>query len=174
MDLDTLNKEFVDASGFKACEVPEFKLMSNKKPVSPEEISRRKNEDAVYILKRLVSNYPAWTINKIYGYSWRLGSTLKWDHYMTKDENGEYNGIRWDRIHGKHRKVLKYKLKKNNEIIDKQYNTWNKYAGRKDVAYMYTYWYYLDNEVLDQSCILERICDHFDPDYYYVYAKIDK
>ena len=93
---------------------------------------------------------------------------------MTKDENGKYNGIRWDRIHGKHRKVLKYKLKKNNEIIDKQYNTWNKYAGRKDVAYMCPYWYYIDNEVLDQSCILETVCNHFDPDYFYVYAKIDK
>ena len=29
MDLDTLNKEFVDASGFKACEVPKFRLMSD-------------------------------------------------------------------------------------------------------------------------------------------------
>ena len=84
MDLDTLNKEFVDASGFTACEVPEFKLMSDKKPISPEEIADRKNKDAVYTLKRLLSNYPAWTINHIYRYSWRLGSTLKWNHYLTK------------------------------------------------------------------------------------------
>ena len=171
MDLDTLNKEF--ASRYKN-PAPEFELMSDKKPVSLEEIAKRKAKDAVKVLKPLLSNYPAWAMNEKYGYCWRPGSDLKWDHYMTKDENGEYNGIRWDRIHGKHRKVLKYKLKKNNKKIDKQYNAWNKYVGRKDVAYMYTYWYYLRNEVLKQPYILEIVDDHFDLDYSYVYAKIDK
>lgn len=173
MDLDTVNKEFVIANGFKACELPKFKSMSDKKPISPEEIAKHKNKNAVKRLQFLLSNYPAWSINHIYGYCWRLGSTLRWNHYLTKDKNGEYNGIRWDRIHGKHRKVLKYKLRESNKKIEKLYNAWNKYAGRKDVAYMYTNWYYFKDELLNKSWFLEVVCDYFDPTYCYVYAKVD-
>ena len=153
MDLDTLNKIF--ASRYKN-PAPEFELISDKKPVSPEEIAKRKNIDAVYTLKRLVSNYPAWSINYFYGYCWRPVCDTLWERYLTKDENGEYNGIRWDRIHGKHRKKLKFELKNCNKEIDKQYKVWDKYAGRQDVAYIYIYIYILNITILKVNYIINH------------------
>lgn len=174
MDLQDFNKKFIkefvesygrDTSGWG------FKPMSNEKPMNLEEVAKRKNEDAVLTLENLLVRYPAWSTRSHWSiYDWR--SHLRREHYLTKDKNGDYNGIRWDRIHGKHRKLLKYKIKKNNEEIDRKYSVWDKYAGRQDVAYMRIKTYYLKDEVFSQPWFLEVVCDYFDPTYDYVYIKI--
>lgn len=45
------------------------------------------------------------------------------------------SGIRWDKIHGWKRKILKFELKKQHRRIKTQYDMWNKYCG-KDVFYV--------------------------------------
>ena len=174
MDLETFNstfrKEFVESWG-KDIRSWGFKPMSDKKLSNPEEIAKRKHEDAVQTLENLLVRYPAWSTRSHWSvYDWR--SHLRREHYLTKDEHGDYNGIRWDRIHGKHRKLLKYKLKKHSPEIDKQYNVWDKYAGREDVAYIYIKYYHLKDELYNQPWFLEKVYDYFEPTCCYVFVKI--
>lgn len=177
MNLQDFNREFVkdfvEAYG-KDTRSWGFKPMSDEKPVNPEEIAKRKNQYAVEHFENLLAAFPSWWTRSTRAYFYDNGTHLRWKHYLTKDEKGEYNGIRWDRIHGKHRKKLKFELKNCNKEIDKQYKVWDKYAGRQDVAYIYIKYYNLKDEVYNQPWFLETVDDYFEPTYRYVFIKIDE
>lgn len=87
------------------------------------------------------------------------------------------NVIRWDRIHGRRKKVLKYILKRNLRAVRKQYDMFNKYCGRKDVIYVDcrcggANWRAYGNEIKAQPGYLEHCFDSFDSTYCDVYFKI--
>lgn len=102
------------------------------------------------------------------------------DWHMIRDKNNHPIGIRWDRTHGKKRKMFKYAFRKAKERVIKQDEMFNKYCGRDDVLYIHARlgagnwrYYDCDNIIKSQPWYLEHIYDSFDPTYCDIYAKID-
>lgn len=105
------------------------------------------------------------------------------EKYLIKrvDEKGREQtvGFRWDRLHGKRRKNLKYSLKNKKRRVLEQVDTFNKYVGRKDVLYIHArigggnWLYYGGTEIERQPWFLEKVDDCWDSTYCDIYAKID-
>ena len=97
-----------------------YRLMSEEEKVSDETIAKEKKLCEVYVLKDLCSAYPNWSLNPIYHYLNNHTHYL-YDKYCIKEytEEGRHNyvGIKWNRIHGKKRKILKYAIKKQKQAI---------------------------------------------------------
>lgn len=98
------------------------------------------------------------------------------DKYMTKDEHGT-NGIKWDKVHGKKRKMFKWELRKAKRRVKEQMETFNKYCGQ-DVLYIHARiggnnWKYYDGEKLrGEPWFLEKVDDAFDNTYCDIYARL--
>lgn len=86
--------------------------------------------------------------------------------------------LKWDKIHGKHRKNVKFNLKKELKAAKKQYDAWNKYVGRKDVLYIHARiggddWIYYEGYKLEKEpWFLEKVDDCFDNSYCDIYARV--
>lgn len=94
-------------------------------------------------------------------------------------ENRRTVGIRWDRLHGKKRKAVKYVIKKRKNRVLAQAKAWNRYAGRNDVLYIHARigagnWdYYGGDELSKQPWFLEKVDDAYDDTYCDIYARIN-
>lgn len=87
-------------------------------------------------------------------------------------------GIRWDRIHGKKRKVFKYMLKDAKRKVERNLSVFNKYAGREDVLYIHARigggnWATYKNEILGKPWFLEKVDDADDSTYCVIYARVN-
>lgn len=85
--------------------------------------------------------------------------------------------IRWDKVHGKKRKVFKYFIKTSKREVEKTYSVFNKYCGRKDILYIHARigggnWPSYRAEVETQPWFIEKVDDPFDSTYCDIYAKI--
>lgn len=89
----------------------------------------------------------------------------------------EVVGYRWDKIHGKKRKWIKFEIKKIKARVRKQYEMWNKYVG-KDVLYVHSrcgghnWGYYGASKLLTHPDFLDRCDDYWDGTYCDIYFKI--
>ena len=158
-DLSQIAKE----NNIKVPRLRGYRLMKNEKPISTEEIKEMMQECEIDICKGLCYARPC---------EYYLITTVK--------ENGdkEFTGIRWDRIHGKKRKVLKFEIKKRKKRIQKQFEILNKYAGQDRILYIhsrigsYNWDYYGGNELSKMPWFLEKVDDWFDRTYCDIYASI--
>lgn len=89
------------------------------------------------------------------------------------------NKVLWDKIHGKFRNKLKLAIKHKKKAIEKQYKTFNKYVGRKDVLLIHARvgsnnWEYFDcdKKVASKSWFIEKVDDSYDPTYCDIYVII--
>lgn len=93
--------------------------------------------------------------------------------------DGIYNpiAVRWNAVHGKKRKLFKYKLKMARRRVFQNFLTFNRYCGRNDVLYIHARigggnWPYYRKEVENQPWFIEKVDDPFDSTYCDIYAKI--
>ena len=176
-DLEQIAKE-------NNIEVPRlrgYRLMKDEKPVSSEELKEIMKDCEVEVCKDLCCAKPFWSPEPFY-FSWCSETDYICAYYLvvSKDESGykKYTDIRWDRIHGWKRRVLKFKIKKQKRRIKEQFDMWNKYVGREDVLYIHARiggdnWdYYGGNELRKQPWFLDKVDDHFDRTYCDIYALI--
>lgn len=159
-----------------------YRLMKDEEFVSSEEIKKLMNDCEVEVCKDLCHAYPFWNANSNCS---RYNSWTDYvcSYYLIKgvdDEHGyeRYTGIRWDRIHGRKRKILKFEIKKQKRRIQKQFNMWNKYVGKENILYIHSriggrnWEYYGGNELAKQPWFLDKIDDYFDNTYCDIYALI--
>ena len=158
-----------------------YRLMKNEQPISKEEIAEALKDCEVDTVRDLCQAEPFWN-----PYSWCHVLSNKTrqqeDYYLTKAKNERgykhYVSVRWDRIHGKKRKILKLKLKHKRRRILEQYNMWNKYVGMDDVLYIHARigganWdYFNGNKLREKPWFLDKVDDSFDRTYCDIYAKI--
>lgn len=180
MNIEELD-EIAKDNGIEIPRIRGYRLMENEKPVSKEEIKEIQNESAILVAKGLCEAVPFWRANPKY-HEYSSWTNILEDYYLIKDKDGKYTkctGIRWDRIHGWKRKVLKFEIKKQKKKIQKQYDLWNKYAGVENVLYIHSRmggwnWKEYDkkNDILNQPWFLDRVDDYFDSTYCDFYAKI--
>lgn len=176
--IDNLDRIATD-NGIKVPRLRGYRLMAEEEPVNLKEVVN-KDDIAIKCVKDLCESHPFWNPNP-YCYEFSYITDLCKKYYLVnrKDENGyhEYVGVRWDRIHGKRRKVLKTYI--HNEIKRKtaQWAIWNKYTGRDDVLYIHARigggnWSYYHQDVDTQPWFIEKVDDSFDSTYCDIYARI--
>ena len=141
------------------------------KPIDIDEEMKGLNR---YIVEDLVTSIPAWSINSsIREWNSKTGKKMR-KFYDDKNER-----IKWENIHGKHRKNLKYVLKIKRLEVKEQFDLFNKYLGREDILYIHARlgsrnWsgiHYWDYE--KEPWYIDGIDDCFDDSYCDIYAKID-
>lgn len=164
-----------------------YRLMKDEAVVTQAEIDELKMINAIYITELLIDSDPFWCASDDYAdigiricAYYRHGKGYFLIPNKDKNDMGEYSGIRWDRIHGWKRRILKFKIKQDNRKIQKQFDTWNKYAGREDVLYIHSRmggynWetYPKKKELMSKPWFLDRVEDGIDSTYCDFYAKID-
>ena len=166
-----------------------YRLMQNEKPISTEEIKRIMNSSEIDVCSDLCRAEPFWNANAAcYGYSSHTDSLC--NYYLDGKviansvetygyKKYEYTGIRWDRIHGWKRKVLKFAIKNQKRRIQQQCDMWNKYAGKSNVLYIHARigglnWKYYDcNEIAKSPWFLDKVDDWFDNTYCDIYASVN-
>lgn len=178
--LDKLAKD----NGIDIPRLRGYRLMSEEKPVSSEEIGQMIKDGEIEACEDLCHSYPLWCLNPILRHHGDKTAYLC-DYYMVKnhkrdDNDGrEYVDIRWDRIHGKKRKILKFKIKKMRRRIEQQFEMWNRYAGKENVLYIHSRiggrnWGFCGgNELMTQPWFLDRVDDYFDCTYCDIYASLN-
>lgn len=176
--ISTLS-ETVAANGISVPRLRGFRLMRDEEVVTPETITEMKHRAIVDGAQNLIDAYPMWSNGGCLRFYWRTED--KRHRYLLYGDDDGYNhpvSIRWDRIHGKHRKNLKFAIKKKCREIDRQFEAWNKYAGKEDILYIHARiggynWPYYKGEVENQPWFIEKIDDYFDGTYCDIYARID-
>lgn len=155
-----------------------YRLMKEEEPISQKKIDEMKSYTVAATVEDLCEADPFWNPNSSSHELSPRTNQLK-DFYLIKDADGYYADVRWDRIHGRKRKILKFKVKKQQKKIQQQYDMWNKYAGKENVLYIHSrmggknWEYYHDKaNLLSQPWFLGRVDDAFDSTYCDFYAKI--
>ena len=159
-----------------------LRLMKDEKPLTKAEREEVIKDDIMWEVQSLIRGCPKWDWNScVTEYSSKTDAFCDYYLWYDIDEYGCHNyiDICWDRIHGKKRKACKYVIKKVKKRVKKQFDMWNKYAGRDDILYIHARlgsgnWggYDCDRIVKGQPWYLDHCEDHFDCTYVDIYAKI--
>lgn len=151
-----------------------LRLMSEEEVVPDKNIKDDFHHMEVDECEQLLRATPLYKVNSnIHTYSWETDRKIA--KYI---KNGR---VMWDKIHGRFRKNLKFAIKMKKKAIEKQYKTFNKYVGRKDILMIHARvggdnWTYYDchKDVATKSWFIEKVDDFFDRTYCDIYVKIPK
>lgn len=161
------------ANGIYVPRLRGYRLMANEETVTQQEITELEHEMTIVVYEDACDSCPRFTPgSSIHEFSWR--TRARKERFLKK--NGE---LRWDLIHGKARKRIKFAVKKKKRAVRKQYETFNRYAGREDVLYIHARigggnWINYGGPNLEtQPWFLERVDDCYDSTYCDIYAKIN-
>lgn len=168
-----------------------YRWMFEEDGLSHEEIEEAVECKRRRIYEGCVESCPPFAINSSWSEFSSRTDRLK-NKYLIRDkcvlvgidgsqiEREKIVGIKWDLVHGKKRKNLKYLLKKGEKRVRNSLKTFNKYVGRKDVVCVHARigggnWNYYEGYKLEKEpWFLERVDDCWDSTYCDIYVKIDK
>ena len=160
-----------------------YRLMSEVRPVSSDEFAQLFLSCELEVIEELCIADPFWSsVFKCSNQNYRTEKAKKRyiKHSFDEDGNRVSIAIRWDRIHGWKRRVLKQEIKKLKKKAIAQYSLWNQYAGKENVLYIHARiggknWDNLPDRsrLLKAPWFLDRIDDCWDNTYCDFYAKLD-
>ena len=185
-DLDGIAR----ANGIEIPRLRGYSLMSEEEPYTKEEIADALKSAELDACSDGCFTSPRFTFlrdGSIYELS---PATRRAERkFMIKEAADDYHnkylpysmavGFRWDLLHGKRRKNLKFEIKKRKKATIAQMEAWNRYAGRNDVLFIHARigggnWDYFGGpELVKQPWFLEKVDDSFDSTYCDIYAKIE-
>ena len=154
-----------------------MRLMRDEKPLTSEEYADAINNARIDAYKHSIEAEPIFTINPPW-YSYSELTKQKYKKYLLY-KDGNIVGFRWDRVHGKHRKAVKYEVKFAVRETKRQWDMWNKFTGRNDVLYIHarlgrTNWSGICGESFSSKpWFLGYANDAWDSSYCDIYAKIN-
>lgn len=144
--------------------------MRDEKIVTREQIDERIKHEILDIVKRIVeqNSLNCWS-------SWKDDTR---NDILIRDEKRNVIDYRWEKIHGKKRKWIKFEIKKLKKNYNNQYALWNKFVG-KNVLYVharlggFNWRFYNGNEAISKhKDFLERCDDAWDSTYCDMYFEI--
>lgn len=155
-----------------------YRLMTKEGRVSEDTIELIKEERSIFVLESLCTSEPFWNPNgSVHTFSENSDKYIK--HFCRGAFYGDFSEIRWDRIHGKKRRILKFELKKMKRHVDKNFETYNKYLYQPGILMIHARiggdnWNYFGGPELEkQPWFIERVDDCCDSTYCDIYARID-
>lgn len=167
-------EEIAKANGIECPRLRGYRLMLEESVIDIS--SEDKKEIAIDCVKNLCCSEPFWNPH---ARVWTGDSYTDYlrQYFLIYERFDEPIGVRWDRIHGWKRKVLKTMI--HNEYMRrvKNFKVWNKYVGRNDILYIHARigsgnWPYYKDQVIDKPWFIEKVDDPFDSTYCDIYAKI--
>lgn len=166
-------EHLMDMNGIVVPRLRGLRLMRGETPVTSEELE----ESITWLMLNEMDNVlcanPPFTMNP-HCFMFCPVTDRRREKYMRFDENRNPVSVRWDRLHGKKRKAMKYAARKARRNKTSQIAMYNKYAGMPGVLYIHSRigagWHRYRNE----PWFLDAICDAFDSTYCDIYAKIDE
>lgn len=184
-DLEHIAK----ANGIEVPRLRGYRLMADEEPIAEEQIQEIIESHRGWIYEKCVTSEPRFHPDSgatVYGPGTdrlRKKYLIYETHNEIREDGTEYSyqtvvGFRWELLHGKARKRLKYALKRSERNVRKQMDTFNRYAGQKNVLYIHARigtgnWMNYDvNELANQPWFIEAVDDHFDCTYCDIYARI--
>lgn len=170
--IDRLDR-LAEANGISVPRLRGYRWMKEEKALTKEEIEET-------VQSNILSYAESFFRSRGHGWiEFSRWTDLFVNYYMDVDEKKNPVSIRWDHIHGKKRKKIKYLIKCTRKNTVKQLETFNKYAGREDVLYIHSRiggnnwnFYNGDKEIIPKSWFLEKVDDAFDSTYCDIYAKL--
>lgn len=176
--IGPLNKVMSD-NGIGIPRLRGLRLMSIEDPYSQEDIDRWVKHIALRECEMACEGY--FQYNPMFHEFSTETKRLK-NKYLLYAKDDEHHldpiGVNWKAIHGKKRKLFKYRIKNARRRVVDNVRIFNKYCGRHDVLYIhariggYNWKDYDGPEIEKQEWFLERIDDPFDDTYCDIYAKI--
>lgn len=173
--------QLAEDNGIEIPRLRGYRLMKDESPIPEQKIVETIKDCEIYVVRELCDARPLWNPEPWY-YIWDERSRYLQDFFLEKGSDGEHVSIRWDRIHGWKRKILKFGIKKQARKVRQQYDTWNKYAGMDGILCIRSRmggnnWKCFDLmekiKLVRQPWFLDRVDDWFDDTYCDFYAKFD-
>lgn len=167
LQIDSLAK-IAEENGIKVPRLRGYRLMRDESLIDIKEFTEGID---MRCLENLCCSHPFWNPNSdMHEYSEYTKSHINYYSYDNK--------IRWDRICGKKRKVLKTYIHNEYQKAKKQVEIFNKYVGREDILYIHARiggdnWEDYHSDVDRQSWFIEKVDDFYDNTYCDIYAKIN-
>ncbi len=176
IQIDDL-QPILDANGIAVPRLRGLRLMKDEAAYTAEEINKNITGAVYDSYNRTLSSFPVGSLNPAWiESSDRTDRMLK--RYTTCKDDCRVTEVKWNKIHGKLRKAMKYHARRAAKRMSGSLAMWNKYAGRNDVIYIHaklgsinwsgTTWKNLARE----PWFLDGEDDPYDSAYCNIYAKI--
>jgi len=174
--IDELQK-YLTANHIDIPRLRGLRLMSEEKVIADEEIEKAAKDLGLKCCEFACEG--DFIMNAFsFEFSERTGRIKK--RYIIYDKENKPVGVKWDKIHGKKRKLFKYEIKQAQKRVYENLTVFNKYCGRSDVLYIHARigganWnYYHGDKLRSEPWFLEKVDDFFDTTYCDIYAKISQ
>ena len=174
--IENLQK-IMKENGIEVRRLRGLRLMKDEKPIPKDKIEETIKESVLDACKMACRS--DFEFNADWAeYSQRTNAVVK--KYMNLDNECDPVSIKWNKLHGKKRKTVKYEIRKARERIEKNLKIFNKYCGRDDVLYIHARlgggnWYYFGGaDIEKQPWFIEKVDDLFDTTYCDIYARINQ
>lgn len=182
-------KAIAEANNIEIPRLRGYRLMGKESPIPEASVAENLKEVINNVYDQGVRTCPSFNFNTGWSeYSYR--TDLVADKYLIREpvtykvDDEEYThietvGFRWNLLHGKKRKNLKFEIKKQKKAYFKNIEAFNRYAGRDDVLYIHARiggnnWECFGGPELEkQPWFLEKVDDLWDDTYCDIYAKIN-
>lgn len=176
VQIRDLNQIMID-NGIDVPRLRGLRLMKTEEPISKASMEDHWEWIGVSECESLCQNGFKMSDYSIYELSERTDRII--DKYMIRNKDRDVIGIKWNKVHGKKRKLFKYVIRKARDRVMLQDRMFNKYCGRNDVLYIHARigagnWggYNCDEIIKNQPWYLDHCEDAFDCTYVDIYAKI--
>ena len=172
-DLEGIAKE----NGISVPRLRGYRLMANQKPNTQEDIEDILTIAELRICEDGCESIPRFSTTPFcYEYGPRTRQLKK--KYLIYDDTNHLIGFRWDRLHGKNRRNLRFAVKKAKKKYLESVKAWNRYAGDPSVLYIHARiggmnWLAYDGDKISkQPWFIEKVDDPYDDTYCDIYARI--
>lgn len=171
-----------DILGSTGVDVPRLRglrLMLEEEPISDDDIAEEIREEQMYVAERAIQSIPKWSPNSnVTRYNLETDRACR--KYLVYDADGKITDIRWELIHGQHRRNMKHAMKIAKRRVLDSFGTFNRYAGRDDILCVHArigggnWSYYNRGGVVSGSdAFIEKVDGMFDDTYCDIYLRID-
>ena len=175
VQIDNL-QSILDANGIAVSRLRGFRLMKDETAYTAEEINKNIADAVCHSYDYALCSFPVGSLDP----AW-IESSDRTDRMLkryTTYKDYRVTEVKWNKIHGKLRKAMKYHARHAAKRMSGSLAMWNKYAGRNDVIYIHaklgsinwsgTTWKNLARE----PWFLDGEDDPYDSAYCNIYAKI--
>lgn len=171
--------DILDSTGVDVPRLRGLRLMLEENPVPDTDIAEAIREEQMYVAERVIQSVPKWSPNSnVTRYSWETDRACR--KYLVYDADGRATAIRWELIHGQHRRNMKHAMKITRRRVLDSFGTFNRYAGRDDILCVHARiggrnWGYYNRggAVSGNDAFIEKVDDMFDDTYCDIYLRID-
>lgn len=176
--IDNLH-DILSSTGIDIPRLRGLRLMLEENPVPDTDIAEAIHDEQMYVAERVIRSIPKWSTNSdTTRYGWETDRACR--KYLVYGDDGRATAIRWELIHGQHRRNMKHAMKIAKRRVLESFGTFNRYAGRDDILCVHARiggrnWGYFNEggAVSGSDAFIEKVDDMFDDTYCDIYLRID-